>query len=150
MRNRNESLTERETYAPSVLSTLSLHYFRRYSAPMSLESPPSLSDGSIRPSFHANDALCLCTKSYADSHLCSAATRGKYWVKNHISSNRHGVCDWSARLRSTSLRMSEGPRNRMVHALGVSHSVRKVKYLENRRLRTDYGCRKKMAYSSPI
>ena len=36
----------------------------------------------------------------------------------------------SARLRSISFRMSlEGPRRRIVHALGVSHSVRKVKYL---------------------
>lgn len=36
----------------------------------------------------------------------------------------------SARLRSISLRMSfDGPRRRMVHAFGVVHSVRKVKYL---------------------
>jgi hypothetical protein len=36
----------------------------------------------------------------------------------------------SAKLRSISLRISfEGPRRRMVHALGDLHSVRKVKYL---------------------
>lgn len=36
----------------------------------------------------------------------------------------------SARLRSISFRMSlEGPRRRIVHALGDVHSVRKVKYL---------------------
>ena len=36
----------------------------------------------------------------------------------------------SARLRSISFRMSfEGPRRSTVHALGVAHSVRKVKYL---------------------
>lgn len=36
----------------------------------------------------------------------------------------------SARLRSISFRMSfDGPRRRIVHALGVLHSVRKVKYL---------------------
>jgi len=36
----------------------------------------------------------------------------------------------SARLRSISFKMSlDGPRRRMVHALGVVHSVRKVKYL---------------------
>ena len=36
----------------------------------------------------------------------------------------------SAKLRSISFRMSlDGPRRRMVHAFGVEHSVRKVKYL---------------------
>lgn len=36
----------------------------------------------------------------------------------------------SARLRSISLRMSfEGPRKRIVHAFGILHSVRKLKYL---------------------
>jgi hypothetical protein len=36
----------------------------------------------------------------------------------------------SARLRSISFRMSlDGPRRRIVHAFGVSHSVRNVKYL---------------------
>lgn len=38
----------------------------------------------------------------------------------------------SARFLSISLRMSfDGPRRRMVHALGVLHSVRNVKYLRN-------------------
>ena len=36
----------------------------------------------------------------------------------------------SARFRSISFRMSfDGPRSRIVHAFGVVHSVRKVKYL---------------------
>lgn len=36
----------------------------------------------------------------------------------------------SARLRSISFKMSfEGPRSRIVHAFGVEHSVKKVKYL---------------------
>lgn len=40
----------------------------------------------------------------------------------------------SARLRSISLSMSlEGPRRRMVHALGFLHSVRNVKYLSGSR-----------------
>jgi hypothetical protein len=45
----------------------------------------------------------------------------------------------------------EGPRKRMVHALGVSQSVRKVKYLEKLKIearRRTSG--KKTAYSSPI
>ena len=38
----------------------------------------------------------------------------------------------SARLRSISFKISfEGPRSRMVQALGERHSVRKVKYLQN-------------------
>ena len=42
----------------------------------------------------------------------------------------------SAKLRSISLRMSlDGPRRRMVHALGVVHSVRKAKYLRERESR---------------
>jgi hypothetical protein len=61
----------------------------------------------------------------------------------------------SARLRSISFRMSlDGPRRRMVHAFGVEHSVRKVKYLWEGReelwLATSVKRKKNGFYSSPI
>lgn len=57
----------------------------------------------------------------------------------------------SARLRSISLRMSfEGPRSNIVHALGVLHSTRKVKYLLKRSSAVRYILLIYFTYSSPI